>query len=266
MERDLEGRVALVTGSSGGIGRAIGLELGRSGAAIIAHGRDPERTAASAEAFRQLGVDSHIALGPLDTDEGAEAVLAAVQEGPGPVDILVNNAGHFEVKSWNDADARRWLSVYNDNVGSTVRMVRALAPGMKERGWGRIIQVSSVSAVLAPPLFPDYAAAKAAILNLTATLAKDLAGSGVTVNTVSPGPVVTRTWESFALQIAEVQGWEPDLDATKAALLDSFLGNPSGRLGDPRDIAHAVAFLASPRAGYVNAVNLPVDGGLTARF
>ena len=260
----LDGRTALVTGSSGGIGSAIADRLARAGARVVVHGRSPERSEAVRDRIRATGGQAEMVLGDLDSDAAARSVTESVRSVAGPIDILVNNAGGFEVCPWADGDADRWLATYNETVASAVRVVRALVPDMRERGWGRIIQVSSVSATIAPPLFPDYAAAKAAMLNLTVSLAKDLAGTGVTVNTVSPGPVVTRTWERFALQIAEQNGWPADVEEVKARLLGGLLSNPTGRLGSPEDIAHAVGFLASPGAAYVNGVNLRVDGGLSA--
>lgn len=264
MKLGIDGKLALVTGGSGGIGGAIASALAKEGAHVIVHGRDELRANAVVESIIAEGGKAYSILGQLDTDTGAEQVLSELKQRFGGVDILVNNAGAFEVCPWWEGSAERWQNTLNHTVVTMVRMIRGLVPVMRERGWGRVIQVSSVAATLAPPLFPDYAAAKAAVLNVTVTLAKELAGSGVTVNTVSPGPVVTRTWEAFARQIAALNGWPDDIEVIKEKLLSGFLANPSGRLGQPEDIAHAVSFLSAQQSDFINGVNLRVEGGLNA--
>lgn len=264
MKLDIEGKVALVTGSSSGIGSAIAIALAAEGAEVIVHGRDELKAKAVVNVIRDEGGIAHQTLGALDSNESADKVVNDIKQRFGVVDILVNNAGAFEVCPWWQCSAGRWMETYNVTVGSMVRMIQGLVPEMQEKGWGRVIQISSVAATLAPPLFPDYAAAKAAVLNMTITLAKTLASSGVTVNTISPGPIVTKTWEQFARQIAKINGWPDDIEQIKQNLLSGFLSSPVGRLGEPEDIANAVLFLVSNKSAYINGINLKVEGGLNA--
>ena len=135
---------------------------------------------------------------------------------------------------------------------------------MRAGGWGRIIQIGTGEAINPFPTMPDYAATKAALLNLTVSLSKFLARSGITVNTVSPGIVVTASVEQFYRHEASRRGWGQDWAAIEAGVLAEVLDNPVGRLGHPCEVADLVAFVASPLAGYINGANLRIDGGSTA--
>jgi NAD(P)-dependent dehydrogenase (short-subunit alcohol dehydrogenase family) len=261
MDLRLKGKTALVTGSSDGIGVAIAHTLAGEGATVIVHGRNAERADAVARDIRAAGGIAHVATGMLDSDASVAVVFEAAVAAAGAPDILVNNAGIYRALNWLDVDPAQWLDIYNANVVSIVRLVRLAVPAMRERGWGRVIQIASVAASVAPPGLSDYAASKAALVSLSVSLAKALANTGITVNTVSPGPVVTPNWNVWALDEARRRGWGTDLDAIKQRMLQEMFVNPSGRLGVPEDIAAAVAYLASPLAGYVNGSNLRVDGG-----
>lgn len=262
---DLQHKRALVTGSSSGIGEAIALRFVEEGAAGIAvHGRNRERAEAVAERVRALGAEAIVVIGDLATNEGAEAVADAVEAAWGGVDILVNNAGGESAGTgnapWLDATPAEWISTYQNNVISMVRMIRRLAPPMRERGWGRLIQVSSVVGHEPLTVIPDYGAAKAAILNLTRGLAKTFSRSGVTANSISPGLVRTPSVETWLRGLAHSFGWGDDWEDIEKNVVEKFVQNHIGRIGRPEDIAHAAAYLASPRAGFVTGTDLQVSG------
>jgi 3-oxoacyl-[acyl-carrier protein] reductase len=141
MDLDLKGRRALITGSSSGLGEAIAKMLAREGADVIVHGRDCSRVEAVANTISGAGGRADQALGDLTTDAGADAVCEQALA-RGPVDILVNNAGYYGSRGWSDTSEDEWLNAYNANVVSGVRMIKRLVPAMRERGWGRVIQIS----------------------------------------------------------------------------------------------------------------------------
>ena len=262
MDLQLQRKRALVTGSSGGIGEAIAKALAREGVAVAIHGRRSRDVGRVVSDIQRNGGTAVAATGDLATDEGGQSVVDKVVEAFGDVDILVNNAGIYPLRGWDEATAQDWMQLYALNVLSIVRLVPKLIIGMKERRWGRIIQMSSSAAANPSAGVPAYSASKAATAALTVSLCKELASSGITVNTVSPGPIVTPGWREFALQIAAKQGWGNDLVVIEQKLLEGFLGNPTGRIGQPEEVGDLVCFLASPRAGFINGANLRIDGGL----
>jgi len=151
-----------------------------------------------------VGGKAVVAIGDLSTDDGAQRVVDKAVAECGAIDILVNNAGAYEVRGWADATPQEWLDTFNQDVLSMVRMIRLLVPRMKPLGWGRIIQLSSVVGVQPLAAHPHYSAAKAAVINMTVSLAKELANSGITVNTVTPGPIMTTGWVEWARGIARL--------------------------------------------------------------
>lgn len=152
-----------------------------------------------------------------------------------------------------------WLAAVNGNVVSAVRLIRALVPAMREEGWGRVINVGSRAATTPLPNMLDYSAAKAAVVNMTTSLARHLTGSGVTANTVSPGVIVTAGMRRmFDVRAAE-RGWAGPWSELEPRVVVEYAPNPTGRLGTAADMAAVVAFLAS----YINGINLRVDGGIT---
>jgi len=263
MDLQLSGKTALVTGSTSGIGAATAMVLAAEGASVIVHGRNRERAARVVEDIEKTGGRATSALGDLSSDEGAALVAARALEDSAGVDILVNLAGVPEFTGWSDTTPERWQGLYNNNVVSMVRMIGHLLPQMRERGWGRIINVGSVVAAKPFAEKPHYCAARAAVVNLTLSLAQEVAESGITVNTVSPGIILTPPAERFFLAMARERGWGEDWPEIERRVLKERLYNQSGRLGRPEDVARLIAYLASPLAGYINGANYRIDGGTT---
>lgn len=264
MDLQLSGKRALVTGSSAGIGAAIVKVLAREGAFVVVHGRDRERTEKVVNDITQSGTKAAIALGDLGTDEGAQSVVDQARTAIDGIDILVNNAGAFPDSAWLETSSDDWLQTYNSNVVSASRMIRLLVPAMKAQGWGRIIQMSSSAAVEPLGNHPNYTASKAAMLNMTVSLIrKELKNTGITVNSVTPGVIVTEGVRKLFHDLAQKNGWGKDWDSIVKGAQKDFLSNPTGQYGNPEDVGNLVAFLASPLAGYINGANYRIDGGST---
>jgi NAD(P)-dependent dehydrogenase (short-subunit alcohol dehydrogenase family) len=262
VDLQLSGKRALVTGSSSGIGEAIAKSLAAEGVAVVVHGRREAEAKRVAAEISAAGGKAVVAIGDLSSDAGADAVAKVVSDALGGADILVNNAGAYPHGPWLEAPAADWINLYNQNVGSMVRLINRLVPGMKERGWGRVISLASVVATMPFPSGPAYSATKSANTNMAVSLSKALADTGITSNAVSPGMIVTPGVEDMLKGMASQFGLpSDDLPAIEEFALKNMVPNPSARLGRPEDIAAAVTFLASPLAGYINGMNLRVDGG-----
>jgi len=263
MDLELHGKVALVTGSTSGIGEAVVRRLAREGASVVVHGRrtaEAERIVADITA---AGGTANAALGDLANDAGAEHVARTALAAFGPIDILINNAGVFRMDDWNNLDAADWIDQYDRNVASIVRIVKHILPPMRERRWGRIIQMSSVGAVMPSNTTVNYGGAKAAVAVFSSGLAKVLAGTGITANTVTPGPVLTPMLERWIRDIAKARGWNGDMPEWEHRFATEVRPNPLGRVARVEELADLITFLASPRAGFINGANIRVDGGAT---
>lgn len=253
MDLQLTGRRALVTGSSSGLGEAIALLLAQEGADVVVHGRDEARARAVAE---KVGAGV-VAVGDLATEEGADAVAAAA----GDVDILVNNAGAYDHLGWEESTPEVWLRTYDVNVVSGVRMIRRFVPGMRARGWGRVIQIGGGLGSQPMAMQPHYNATLAARHNLAVSLARDLQGTGVTSNVVSPGAILVEAVQRLLTEMAPERGWGAEWAEIEHKAAEDLVPNDIGRFGRPEEIAGAVAYLASPYADYVSGATLRVDGG-----
>ncbi len=256
MDLGLNGRIALVSGSYRGTGAGIARVLAREGARVWVHGFEAEAAERVAAEIREQGGDATSVAGDMRNDEGADAIAEAV----GPVDLLVNNYGVAEGGNWQSETAD-WRDQYEKNVLTGVRLVQRFTPGMRERGFGRVIFVGTVGTLRPAARMPHYYAAKAALPSITLSLAKELSGSGVTVNLVSPGIVATDEVLERFTALAEKRGLATDRTSVEELILEKFMPNPTGRVGDPDDIGALVAFLCSERAGHINAANIPIDGG-----
>jgi 3-oxoacyl-[acyl-carrier protein] reductase len=265
MNLGLDGKRALVTGSSSGIGAGIAAMLAAEGASVVVHGRNADRVASVADDIRSNGGKAAVAVGNLATEDGAASVAEEAAAVFGGIDILVNNAGGASesgVQSWFELPVSEWGVTYQRNVLSAGHLIHALAPAMKENGWGRIIQIASAAGIIPTSGQPDYGPSKAAMINMSMGLSKALAGTGVTVNSVMPGMIMTDGLREFLRIFAERRGWGEDLDRAAEYVLKGT-GQTVHRIGQISDVAYAVAMLASPKAEFFNGMNLHIDGGGT---
>lgn len=266
MDLKISGKRALVTGSSSGIGEAIARYLAREGATLVVHGRDAKRTEAVAADIVRQGGAAHAVTTDLTDDSAAQKLREFIEGTIGGIDILVNNAGGrpkgWERNGWLGQGAEAWINTYKLNVVATARMIDTFMPGMIERGWGRAIQIASAVAIHQPPNFPDYQAAKAAEMNLSRSLSRSLAGTGVTSNSIALGIIHTPGSENELLGITRELGlgdhWEP---VERKLALDVFRQTVP-RVGRGEDIASLVAFLSSPLADFITGTNIIADGGM----
>jgi len=262
MELQLKDKRALVTGSSSGIGEATARQLAREGAAVIVHGRDPERAEKVARDIGAVGA----ATGDLSTDDGAASVYSKACDLLGDnIEILVNNAGGSSTgntsKAPLDISANDFVTNYHANTLGAVRLAQAAVPAMVDAKFGRIVNVSSAVAVQPNNLGTDYSAAKAALNNYTVSLAGSLKGAGVTVNTVTPGIIMVDGLTRFA----RARYNDPEMsmeDITQRLANEKVFELPTvGRLGMPEEVAMVICMLTSPALGFVTGSNYRVDGG-----
>ena len=256
---------ALVTGSTSGIGAAIAKALAREGATVVINGRSRERAENVKAEIEQIGGRAEVSIGDISRAVDV-AMLARDSIGKlGGIDILVNNAGGMNSQAgavnWFDVPADEWLESYNANAVAAVRLIHLLTPQMRNRGWGRIIQIGSVVASAPSDGTPDYSASKAAMVNLTVGLSKALTRTGITVNSVSPGMINTPAIDEWLRSIGQEQGWGDDREKSVEFALRLF-PQTVDRLGQTSDIANVVAFLCSPLADFINGTNIHVDGGV----
>jgi 3-oxoacyl-[acyl-carrier protein] reductase len=242
MDLELTGRVVFISGSYRGTGEGIAKVLAGEGAHVLVHGFTAEEPARVVAEIRAAGGRADGVSGDIASDEGAErAVQEALRAAP-QVDVLVNNYGVAEGAGWLDGATRDWLAIYQKNVLSAVRLTQAFVPGMRARGFGRVIFVGTIGTVRPNARMPHYYASKAALPNMTVSLARELARTGVTVNLVSPGLIATR-------------------EVRERFSEERLRENPSGAICTPEDVGRLVAWLSSPLSSSVNGANLRIDGG-----
>jgi 3-oxoacyl-[acyl-carrier protein] reductase len=265
MDLHLAGKRALVTGSTSGIGAEIARTLALEGVRVVVHGRDKTRAEALITEIEAKGGQAAVALGDLVTPAGVEAVIRATRQAFDTVDILVNNAGGSNsavAPGWFETSVDEWTESYRQNTLPAVRLAQAFVPAMRERGWGRVIQISSRNAISPYAQFGPYGAAKAALNNLTLSLSKALAGTGVTSNGIMPGLIYTPMAEPWFRNLAKQLGSD-DPQVGQDFALKNVLQQTVARIGQPRDIAVAVCFIASPLSDFMTGTTIRIDGGTT---
>lgn len=240
-------RVVFVTGGMGGIGSAICRRLAGAGHTIVAGCLpDYDRKDEWLGAMRHAGFRVHAAEGNVADFESCASMFYNVRSVVGSIDVLINNAGITRDAIFRRMTEREWLDVINTNLNSVFNVTRQVIDGMTERGWGRIINISSVNAIKGQFGQTNYSAAKAGMAGFSKALAQEVVKKGVTVNTVSPGYVETDLVMSIRADVRQ-------------QILDSI---PMGRLAKPEEVAAVVAFLASEEAGYITGANISVNGGM----
>ncbi|WP_114810270.1 3-oxoacyl-ACP reductase FabG [Paraburkholderia kururiensis] len=246
MEKTLDKQIAIVTGASRGIGRAIAFQLARQGATVIGTATSEAGATAIDDAFKAADLNGRGAVLDVNDAGAAEALIEATVKEFGGLGILVNNAGITQDQLAMRMKDEEWDAVIDTNLKAVFRLSRAvLRPMMKARG-GRIINITSVVGSAGNPGQVNYAAAKAGVAGMTRALAREIGSRNITVNCVAPGFIDTDMTKVLP---------EEQQAALKAQI-------PLGRLGSPDDIAHAVAFLASPHAGYITGTTMHVNGGM----
>ncbi len=241
------GRVALVTGASRGIGRAVAVALAADGHRVaVGYGSDAAAGAETCQAIESTGGEALAIQVDVSRPESVDAAFAQVEEAWGKVEVLVSNAGINRDGLLMRMGDDQWSEVLRTNLDGAFHVVRRATPGMVRARFGRIVLVGSVVALSGSPGQANYGAAKAGLVGLTRAVARELGSRGITVNLVAPGPIVTAMTDALT-------------DDRKAQMTGQV---PLGRFGTPEEVAAVVAFLCSDAAGYVSGAVVPVDGGM----
>lgn len=257
MDLRLKGKLALVSGSTAGIGYAIAEALAREGARVIVNGRTQASLDAAVTKITRQGGDAVGFAADLSTAEGADAAAARFPD----VEILVNNLGIFEPKAFEQISDAEWERYFDVNVLSGIRLTRAYLPAMKKKNWGRVIFISSESGVQIPPEMIHYGVTKTAQLAVSRGLAESLSGTGITVNCVLPGPTRSRGVEDFVTALAKREGktfGQFETEFFQKVRPTSLIK----RFAKPEEVASLVAYVASPLSSATTGAALRVDGGV----
>ena len=265
MDLGLSGRACVVTGASSGLGRATARMLCAEGADVLLVARSEDRLVEAADECAAAGEPAggraeSLAADVTDAD-AATRIVADANERLGQLDVLVNNAGTAQRRDLDDVPDEDWYAAWELNVMAPMRLMRAAAPAMRERRWGRIVNVSSSSGKRPSASTPEYSVAKAAELSLSRLYADRYAAHGVLINAICPGAVKTELWTSergLLDQVMEMEG----LSSRDEALEAASAGRPIGRLAEVDEVAGAIVFLCSEQASYTSGAAWSVDGGV----
>jgi NAD(P)-dependent dehydrogenase (short-subunit alcohol dehydrogenase family) len=259
MDLQLQGKRALVTGSTAGIGFATAVGLVREGVSVVINGRASGRVEEAVKSIRGLGGSGTVSgvAADLSNSDGVAQLVSQVPD----VDILINNMGIFEPKPFEEIPDADWFRFFETNVMSGVRLTRHYLPGMKRRNWGRIVFVSSESAIQIPAEMIHYGMTKTAQLAIARGVAETTAGTGVTVNSVLPGPTESEGVGTFVADLAKQQGVD------RSVIESEFFktGRPTSlirRFATVEEVANMIVFVSSPLASATNGAALRVDGGV----
>ena len=252
MELGLAGKTALVTGSYRGTGLVIARHLAAEGVRVFVHGLQPGQ---AERAVAEIGSGEPVT-GDITCDDGADQVAEALSGIH--VDILVNNYGTADPGTWQESGTDEWLDAYQKNVLSAQRLIRQYFGPMRERGWGRIINLGTVGSTRPNSRMPHYYASKGALATMTISLAKEASGTGVRVNLVSPGLILTPEVEAAYLERGRARGWGDTWEEVESKVAAEI---PIGRIVRREEVADLITFLASPLADAIHGQNIRVDGG-----
>jgi acetoacetyl-CoA reductase len=245
MNIDLSDKIALVTGGTSGIGSAICKQLADAGCRVATNYRNAEKASKWAEQNKHEGYDIRSYQTDVSDFDACHTLAQTVEKELGPIDVLVNNAGITADATLRKMTLEQWSKVININLNSVFNLTRQVIDGMTKRGFGRVINISSINGQKGQIGQSNYAAAKAGIHGFTMSVAQEVAAKGVTVNTVSPGYIAT----DMVMAVPEEM---------REKIIASI---PAGRLGKPEEIAYMVAYLASDRADFINGADIAVNGG-----
>jgi NAD(P)-dependent dehydrogenase (short-subunit alcohol dehydrogenase family) len=258
----LTDKVALVTGSYRGTGVGIARALADEGAVVLVHALEAGQGDGVVADIGAGGGRAHLVVGDIRTEAGTHAMVDDVRAQVDRVDVVVNNFGNTDHASdWDRADSASWHGSYDVNVVSAFRVTQAFLPDMRTARWGRVVVMATIGATRPGDSIPEYYTAKGALPSMAVGLAKHLAGTGITINCVSPGIIATAEVVASYTERARRAGRGTDWDSVQQLIQEGRMANPTGRIPTPDDIGRFVTFVVSEPAWHLNGAHLRIDGG-----